>query len=552
MPALEGSAHASVGNADPPPPILERPRPAPELSIVVPTFNERENIPRLIDTLRAALAGVAWELIVVDDDSPDGTSETAKQIAAADARIRCIRRVGRRGLAGACLEGFLASQAAFVAVMDGDLQHDEGLLLPMLALLRRDAADMVVATRYATGGSAAALSSQRAWGSRLANRLAHRVLKLELSDPMSGFFMLRRELVERTAPKLSTQGFKILLDIAVSAGDRLRVTELPFTFRQRLHGQSKLDAGVALEYLFRKARIANGEWRVARKRDSLLFAIRYLPLPGSSMDENPILVERRDGYSVVTLNRPQRLNACNEAMLGALRDALAAAENDPACRALLLTGAGRGFCAGQDLGDRLSQAGETPVLGGVLEAYYNPLVRKLRALPFPVVAAVNGVAAGAGANIALACDIVLAARSASFVQAFAKVGLVPDAGGTWFLPRLVGSARARGLALTAEPLPAETAAAWGLIWKAVDDAALMPEAEKLCAAFAAAATIGLALTKRALDESWDNDLETQLELERELQRQASLTPDYAEGLRAFMEKRKPLFSGRINRAKPTA
>jgi dolichol-phosphate mannosyltransferase len=249
MPALEGSAHASVGNADPPPPILERPRPAPELSIVVPTFNERENIPRLIDTLRAALAGVAWELIVVDDDSPDGTSETAKQIAAADARIRCIRRVGRRGLAGACLEGFLASQAAFVAVMDGDLQHDEGLLLPMLALLRRDAADMVVATRYATGGSAAALSSQRAWGSRLANRLAHRVLKLELSDPMSGFFMLRRELVERTAPKLSTQGFKILLDIAVSAGDRLRVTELPFTFRQRLHGQSKLDAGVALEYL---------------------------------------------------------------------------------------------------------------------------------------------------------------------------------------------------------------------------------------------------------------------------------------------------------------
>jgi 2-(1,2-epoxy-1,2-dihydrophenyl)acetyl-CoA isomerase len=270
------------------------------------------------------------------------------------------------------------------------------------------------------------------------------------------------------------------------------------------------------------------------------------------MDELPILVERRDGYRVVTLNRPQRLNACNEAMLGALRDALAAAENDPACRALLLTGAGRGFCAGQDLGDRLSQAGETPVLGGVLEAYYNPLVRKLRALPFPVVAAVNGVAAGAGANIALACDIVLAARSASFVQAFAKVGLVPDSGGTWFLPRLVGPARARGLALTAEPLPAEKAEAWGLIWKAVDDAALMAEAGKLCAAFAAAPTIGLALTKRALDESWDNDLETQLELERELQRQASLTPDYAEGVRAFMEKRKPRFSGRINRAKPSA
>jgi 2-(1,2-epoxy-1,2-dihydrophenyl)acetyl-CoA isomerase len=184
------------------------------------------------------------------------------------------------------------------------------------------------------------------------------------------------------------------------------------------------------------------------------------------------------------------------------------------------------------------------VLGGALETYYNPLVRKLRALPFPVVAAVNGVAAGAGANIALACDIVLAARSASFVQAFAKIGLVPDSGGTWFLPRLIGAARARGLALTAEPLPAEKAEAWGLIWKVVDDAALLAEAEKLCAAFAAGPTIGFALIKRALDESWDNDLESQLELERELQRQASLTPDYAEGVRAFMAKRKPSFSGR--------
>jgi 2-(1,2-epoxy-1,2-dihydrophenyl)acetyl-CoA isomerase len=270
------------------------------------------------------------------------------------------------------------------------------------------------------------------------------------------------------------------------------------------------------------------------------------------MEEKPILVERRSGYRVVTLNRPQRLNACNEAMLAALRDALTQAEKDTACRALLLTGAGRGFCTGQDLGDEVSKAGEAPALSGVLEAYYNPLVRKLRALPFPIVAAVNGVAAGAGANIALACDIVLAARSASFVQAFAKVGLVPDSGGTWFLPRLVGPARARGLALTAAPLPAETAEAWGLIWKAVDDDALMAEAERLCAQFATAPTIGLALTKRALDESWDNDLEAQLELERELQRQASLTPDYAEGVRAFMEKRKPVFSGRINRLKPTS
>jgi dolichol-phosphate mannosyltransferase len=251
MSALDGSARESVGNVDPQPALTqaERPQPAPELSIVVPTFNERENIPRLVDMLRAALPDIAWELIVVDDNSPDGTSEIAKRIAASDSRIRCIRRIGRRGLAGACLEGILASQAKYVAVMDGDLQHDENLLLPMLQLLRRDAANMVVATRYADGGSAAALSSQRAWGSRLATTLAHRLLKLELSDPMSGFFMLDRELVEKIAPRLSTQGFKILLDIVVTAGDGLRIRELPFTFRLRLHGESKLDAGVALEYL---------------------------------------------------------------------------------------------------------------------------------------------------------------------------------------------------------------------------------------------------------------------------------------------------------------
>jgi dolichol-phosphate mannosyltransferase len=250
MPVLDGS-HDSVSNVDPPPAPsqLERPRPAPELSIVVPTFNERENIPRLIDQLRAALPGIAWELIIVDDNSPDGTSETAKRIAATDSRIRCLRRVGRRGLAGACLEGILASQAQYVAVMDGDLQHDEGLLLPMLQLLRRDAANIVVATRYADGGSAEGLSSQRAWGSRLATKLAHHLLKLKLTDPMSGFFMLRRELVEKIAPKLSTQGFKVLLDIVVTAGDSLRISELPFTFRRRLYGESKLDAGVALEYL---------------------------------------------------------------------------------------------------------------------------------------------------------------------------------------------------------------------------------------------------------------------------------------------------------------
>ena len=185
------------------------------------------------------------------------------------------------------------------------------------------------------------------------------------------------------------------------------------------------------------------------------------------MDEQPILVEQQPGYRVITLNRPQRLNAFTEAMHQALRAALADAEADETCRALLITGAGRGFCAGQDLNDRLSKAGETPVLGGALEAYYNPLVRKLRGLPFPVVAAVNGVAAGAGCNIALACDIVLAARAATFVQSFAKIGLVPDSGGTWILPRLIGPARARALALTAEPVPAEKAESWGMIWKAL-------------------------------------------------------------------------------------
>ena len=262
------------------------------------------------------------------------------------------------------------------------------------------------------------------------------------------------------------------------------------------------------------------------------------------MDEAPILVEARAGYRVVTLNRPARLNAFTEGMHVALRDALAEAEADRGCRALLLTGAGRGFCAGQDLNDRLSKAGETPVLGSALEAYYNPLVRKLRELPFPVVAAVNGVAAGAGCNIALACDIVLAARSASFVQSFAKIGLVPDSGGTWILPRLIGPARARALALLAEPLPADKAEAWGMIWKAIDDGALRAEAEKLCAGFAAAPTLGLALIKRALDAAWDNDFEAQLELEREFQREASLAPDYAEGVRAFLEKRPPIFSGR--------
>ncbi|MFN3658847.1 MAG: 2-(1,2-epoxy-1,2-dihydrophenyl)acetyl-CoA isomerase PaaG [Pseudolabrys sp.] len=262
------------------------------------------------------------------------------------------------------------------------------------------------------------------------------------------------------------------------------------------------------------------------------------------MTEPPILSEQRAGYRVITFNRPERLNAFNEAMHLALRAALAEAEADETCRALMITGAGRGFCAGQDLADRLAKPGETTALGGAQEQFYNPLVRKLRALPFPVVCAVNGVAAGAGANVALACDIVLAARSASFVQAFARIGLIPDSGGTWFLPRLAGDARARGLTLLAEPLPAEKAEAWGLIWKCVDDAALADEARKLCEHFAAAPTQGLALIKRALEASRGNSLDAQLDLERDLQREASLMPDYAEGVRAFMEKRKPNFTGR--------
>lgn len=262
------------------------------------------------------------------------------------------------------------------------------------------------------------------------------------------------------------------------------------------------------------------------------------------MSDSPILTEQRAGYRVITLNRPDKLNAFNEAMHIALRDALEEAEADESCRALLITGAGRGFCAGQDLADRLAKPGEKIVLGVTLEQYYNPLVRKLRALPFPVIAAVNGVAAGAGCNVALACDMVLAARSATFVQSFARIGLVPDSGGTWFLPRLVGEARARALALTAEPLTAEKAESWGLIYKCVDDTALIAEAEKLCAHFATAPTAGLALIKQAFAASPANTLDAQLDLERDLQREAGFNPDYAEGVRAFMEKRKPNFIGR--------
>jgi 2-(1,2-epoxy-1,2-dihydrophenyl)acetyl-CoA isomerase len=261
------------------------------------------------------------------------------------------------------------------------------------------------------------------------------------------------------------------------------------------------------------------------------------------MDDTPVLVDRREGYRVLTLNRPQRLNAFTIPMHQVLAAAITEAEQDKTCRALLITGAGRAFCTGQDLNERVLPSGEVVVPGEALEKYYNPLVLKLRSLPFPVVAAVNGTAAGAGCNIALACDIVLAARSATFLQAFAKLGLVPDAGGTWLLPRLVGQARARGLALLAEPLSAEKAEQWGLIWRVVDDAALMSEAEKLCTHFSSAPTFGLGMIKRVFDAAEDNDLKTQLDLERQSQREAGSHPNYAEGVKAFLGKRKPNFSG---------
>jgi len=257
------------------------------------------------------------------------------------------------------------------------------------------------------------------------------------------------------------------------------------------------------------------------------------------MDETPVLVDRRPDFWVLTLNRPQRLNSFTQAMHVALMKALDEAEAQ-GCRALLVTGAGRGFCAGQDLSDPIAKGD----LGDTIERYYNPLLRKLRNLPFPTVAGVNGVAAGAGANIAFACDIVLAAKSANFTQAFAKIGLVPDSGGTWLLPRLAGSARARGLALLAEPLSAEKAESWGLIWKAVDDGKLIAEAEKICTQFGSGPTFGLAQIKRALDAAETNDFATQLDLERDLQRAAGRSPDYAEGVKAFMEKRAPVFTGR--------
>ncbi len=257
------------------------------------------------------------------------------------------------------------------------------------------------------------------------------------------------------------------------------------------------------------------------------------------MDDS-LLVERRGGVMVLTLNRPDRLNAFTAPMAGALNEAFAAAEGDTAVRAVLLYGAGRGFCAGQDLGE----VAPGQDLGDTLERRFNPLIRAIRASPLPVVCAVHGVAAGAGANLALACDVVLAAQSARFIQSFIRIGLVPDAGGTYLLPRLAGDARARGMALLGEPVGAAQAEAWGLIWRCVADDELLPEAGRIAAHLATQPAQAIALIKRALGASGGNTLHQQLDFERDLQRTCGASADFREGTQAFLEKRPAQFGPR--------
>ncbi len=257
------------------------------------------------------------------------------------------------------------------------------------------------------------------------------------------------------------------------------------------------------------------------------------------MDDS-LLVARRGGVMVLTLNRPDRLNAMTEPLNAGLRESLAEAEADPAIRAVLLHGAGRGFCAGQDL----AEVTPDQDLGDTLEQRFNPLVRAIRASPLPVVCAVHGVAAGAGANLALACDIVLAAQSARFIQSFIRIGLIPDAGGTYALPRLAGDARARGMALLGEPVGAAQAEAWGLIWRTVADDDLLPEAERIAAHLAAQPAQAIALIKQALHAAQSNTLDDQLDLERDLQRRCGASADFREGTQAFLEKRPAQFGPR--------
>jgi dolichol-phosphate mannosyltransferase len=222
--------------------------PAPELSVIVPAYNERANVPLMVDLLRRTLQGVSWEVIFVDDNSPDGTAAAVRAIGATDDRVRCIRRIGRRGLAGACIEGILSSQARYVAILDADMQHDETLLVPMLERLRKGDVDVVVGSRYIPGGSADSFTSKRRFMSRMSHVAARMITKVDLNDSGSGFFMIRRDAVEALAPRLSSQGFKLLLDIMTTAGGTLRPAELPYTFRDRQHGESKLDAHIILDF----------------------------------------------------------------------------------------------------------------------------------------------------------------------------------------------------------------------------------------------------------------------------------------------------------------
>src|SRR6476646_11316804 len=259
------------------------------------------------------------------------------------------------------------------------------------------------------------------------------------------------------------------------------------------------------------------------------------------MADQTIILEQSDGVARITLNRPDRLNSFTAAMHAELRDALA---NLGDARVVILTGAGRGFCAGQDLNDRAMASGEPVDLGETVEQCWNPLIRTLTTLPQPVIARVNGVDAGAGANIALACDIVVAARSARFIQSFSAIGLIPDSGGTWVLPRLVGQARALGLALTGEPLPAETAADWGLIWKAVEDEALDAEVDAIANKLASLPPLGLAAIKSIIRSSWGRTLTQELERQAGAMRRLGFTEDYREGVAAFLDKRPPNFTGR--------